>query len=105
VCGDQTILYKKRLSFELIEKPYECYHVIALPINITFILGGIPRFLRCVGIEKFPRIAFGRARLNYLATLYLELFENPTISKFGEQETREMRLPRRWAVAKTLKMC
>jgi hypothetical protein len=34
--------YKKRLLFELIEKPYEYCDVIALLINITFILGGIP---------------------------------------------------------------
>jgi len=34
--------YQKRLLFELIEKPYECCDIIALPINITFILGGIP---------------------------------------------------------------
>ena len=55
VCGDQTIIYKKRLLFELIEKPYECYDVTSLPINIPFILGGISWFLRCVGInELFP---------------------------------------------------
>jgi hypothetical protein len=55
---DEIWLQDVLLSFELIEKPCECYHVIALPINITFILGGIPLFLRCVGIDwKFPRIA------------------------------------------------
>jgi len=90
------------LLFELLEKPYECYYVIALPINITFILALCGHWLE---VPKDCEAFFGEARLNYLAILYLELFGNPPISKFGEQRREEMRLPCGWAVAKTLKMC
>jgi len=49
---------------------------------------------------------FGGARLNYFAILYSELFGNPPRYPSLESKRREeMRLPRRWAVAKTLKMC
>ena len=49
---------------------------------------------------------FWWTRLNYLAILYLELFGNlPTISQVWRAKERKMRLLRRWAVAKTLKMC
>jgi hypothetical protein len=41
--------YQKRLPFEPTKNPYECYDIIALPINSTFILGGIPLILAMCG--------------------------------------------------------
>jgi hypothetical protein len=71
VLTDEIWVQDALLSFELIEKPYECYHVIALPINITFILGGIPLFLRYIGC-KLIILTMGKGFIKFEAGLFTD---------------------------------
>ena len=59
-------------------------------------------------VWRFPRVArpflVGEIELRH-DSIFRTLWELPTISQVWRAKERKMRLLRRWAVAKTLKMC